>query len=332
MTADPQKTISPSAMDIRAQAADWLMRETADDWQPADQTMLDNWLAASPAHKIAYLRVKAAWSHTYRLAILKLPLTPRLSAPSARPDQTRPWLRNLRRVAAGFALLMLLGSGGALYLHQSPEQIYTTALGGRKTIQLADGTAVDLNTNTKLRVRYGLFQRKLWLDRGEAYFDVAHESHRSFILWAGHHRVTDLGTRFTVRQEKDQFRVALLDGVVLYDDETNPRSQPLRLAPGDEITATATSLIRQRKSLADLQSALGWKKGLLIFDNATLAEAAREFNRYNQKKLIIATSGAARRTIGASFRASDIDLFARMARNVLHLTVEDHGNQIIITD
>jgi transmembrane sensor len=208
------------------------------------------------------------------------------------------------------------------------EKTYSTALGARKTIMLADGSSIELNTDTVLRMTIGAAARTASLDKGEAYFQIKHNVVHPFVVMAGNHRVTDLGTKFVIRNDADELKVTLLEGRVRFDAHAR---HPILLTPGDELVATATSVSTMRKSAEQLSNELGWKRGLLIFQNTPLAEAAAEFNRYNSRKLIVADAAVGRRTIGASFPSDNVELFAQMARDVLRLHVEDRGDEIVIS-
>jgi transmembrane sensor len=312
-----------SADDVRAQAAEWLARRVSGEWTEAEQKELDAWMQRSASHRVAFLRVQGAWSHTYRLAALRKPMLQKVP-----PSKARSFV--MARAAAILAVVAV-GIGTTLYLQKPQERIFATALGDRATVTLGDGSVVELNTDTKLRARIGADKRTLWLDKGEAYFKVVHDPKRPFVVIAGNRRLTDIGTKFIVRRDADRLKVSLLEGSVQFDTNGSPGKAPILLVSGDELVATNTSVSTTRRPLTALSKEMSWRTGMLVFDKASLADIATEFNRYNRKKLVIADATAARRTIGASFSINDVELFARMARNVLRLHVEDRGDKIVIS-
>lgn len=312
------------AGDVRACAAEWLAQKVSSDWTDQQQSELEAWLEASPTHRVAFLRVEGAWSHTYRLAVLRQALP-------ERPQPAHGASRSLLRAAVVAGIIAVISAGAAIYLLNPQEKAFETPLGGRERVTLRDGSAIELNTDTKLRVRISATQRQLWLDKGEAYFKVVHDANHPFILIVGSSRITDLGTRFAVRRDTGGLTITLLEGRVRFDATNMPQRAPIDLVAGDELITSGKSISLNCKTTAEMSKSLGWERGLLIFENARLAEVAAEFNRYNVKKLRIADAKTARRTIGASFPTNDVELFADMARDVLGLHVESHGNEIVIS-
>ena len=309
---------------IEALAALWLRRR---HWNlsAVEHAELDTWLAASAAHRVAFWRLEAAWGRTERLAALRTKTVDE-------PVTARVWKISsfLSKAMAGAVAIVLVGFGAAWWLLRPVAHTYSTALGGHETISLPDGSIAELNTSTTLHVAINAAARAVLLEKGEVYFQVRHDAARPFTVEAGGYRITDLGTNFVVRND-GQLKVTLLKGRVRLDSFASPRSAPIFLAPGEEFMANAAMQSVTRKSAEELSAELGWKQGALVFQNTSLADAAAEFNRYNSKKLIIADMGAARRTIGASFPANNVDLFAHMARDVLRLHVEDRGDEIVIS-
>jgi len=311
-----------SAPTIEAEAALWLERRHIGHWDADIQEAFDAWMTESSAHVLAYWRLDAAWKRAERLVAL----TP--AQETAAHGRTRRF--GFLRVAIGLTIAVMAGAG-ALYLRPTPVHTYTTALGEAKTVVLSDGSRIELNTDSMLRLADGR-TRKAWLDKGEAYFQIRHDGANPFIVMAGGHRVIDLGTAFTVRADKDRLEVSLLQGRArLETADASVQEHSAVLMPGDVLVATPTSLSVTRHSEHRLVEALGWRHGVLVFDQTTLADAADEFNRYNRIKLIVADDAAGRRTIGATFPVHDVELFAHVAQQVLGLQVEHRNGDIVIS-
>jgi transmembrane sensor len=316
---------SPSAKDVDEVAADWLQRRHFWNWSEEDEAALETWLASSPAHRVAYLRLDAAWGRAERLAALRHAVQEETS-PIPR-ERNRPGLK----IASALVVAAAFGVGAALLLSHGREQTYATQVGGHETVTLADGSQVELNTDTVLRADMSGDQKTIWLDRGEAYFQVKHDVAHPFVVMAGKQRVTDLGTKFVVRRDIKQFEVAVVEGRVRFDTLDSRAPQPAMLIPGDVVVATLDSMSVTRKPARELTSELGWRRGVLVFEHATLADAAAEFNRYNSEKLVIADAAAGRRTIGATLRTNDVELFAHAAQELLGLRVEKRSGEIVIS-
>jgi len=313
------------AKNIEAEAARFLERSVCEDWSAAQQQELDDWLAASLAHRIAFVRLKAAWAETSRLAALR----------QTGPD-TRSWILNhlpssrlLLRVAA-FALVAF-GAGSYFYL-SAPKQplAYATAVGGHEIIRLSDGSTVELNTDTALRVSVSADRRMVWLDKGEAYFQINHDPVRPFIVMAGKRRVTDLGTKFVVRREPDRLQVAVMEGRVWLDAVAG-KAQSALVSADQSAVATERSIWVTRKSEKKLADRLGWRRGVLVFNDTTLGDAVTEFNRYNREKMMVVDAQAASETIGGTFPKNDVTAFTRVARQILGLHIINNGKEIVIS-
>lgn len=310
---------------IRIRASEWLEHRYSGQWSVTDQHNLDNWLAISPAHRVAYLRVLGAWQKADRLVVLHNPGFGKIR------QQTRhPLWQNLTRVAA--ALIIASAIGAALIaLPSQKTQTYATEIGARKTITLSDGTRIELNTDTQLRVAYKPGKRQVFLDKGEAFFDVTHDEKQPFIVTMGHQRVTDLGTQFTIRRDnKESVAVTLIEGLAEYD-RTNSTEPSTRLKPGDMLIATATSQAVTKHNERAMRDSQAWRRGVLIFNRTTLAEAAAELNRYNSQKLVITDPNIASLRINGTFPSNDVPLFGRVAKLVLGVTVETKGNDLVIS-
>lgn len=310
------------AEDVRTHAAEWLERRVDATWSNDDQSALETWIAQSPSHRIAYLRAEAAWRRTYRLAALRSPVR-----------EFATW-RVARLGAVGgllASIIVLAGIAANFAFSHSSEQTYTTGIGERKTIALADGSRIDLNTDTVLRTDIAATKRTVWLDKGEAYFEIVHSSHL-FAVVAGDHRVTDLGTKFLVKRSQANFEVTLVEGLARFEQTNGDADiQSVLLKPGDVAVAADNTLVVTKKPAKILADALGWREGQLIFDHTALADVAQEFNRYNHKKLVIADQSIARREVLGTFQANNVTSFAQVAAIAFGYRVEDRGREIVIS-
>ncbi len=316
----------PNASDIEQTAADWLERRACEDLTEAKEAELEAWLSQSPAHAIAFMRLEAAWNRTMRLAALQQPML-RKPSHGVENSSRRPALK----IAAAVMVTAAVSVGGSLLAVHQKDQTFATTIGGREALSLVDGSKIELNTDTVLRMASGAGERKVWLDRGEAYFDIKHDSAHPFVVMVGDHRVTDLGTKFIVRQEGDRVEVKLLEGSARLDANSGALAQSAVLKPGDVAVATADRTSVMKKPVKELARELDWRRGVLTFDHTTLAEAVAEFNRYNRQKIVIADREAAKLEIGGTFPSDDVKLFGRATHIALGLRVEDKGNELVIS-
>jgi transmembrane sensor len=313
-----------SASDIEKQASVWVAREIA-GLTPDERDALEVWLAASTLHKVSYLRLKGAWRRAGRLAALK--------RPSMRPVQqsSSKWSR-LALPVFGAMVLALLYSGRTYLSTSQPETLaYATELGRTQALQLADGTRMELNTNTRVRADITSTQRVVTLESGEAYFDVAHDPQHLFVVYAGKRRITDLGTKFSVFLNGDNVRVLVREGRVRMD--TRPGfsgPEPVVAESGHVVIAQDLETLVFARPDREIANNLSWRHGMLVFDQRPLAEVAEEFNRYNAKHIVV--RGSARQIhIGGSFKADNVDVFVELLHQGFGLSVNDRGDRIVVT-
>lgn len=317
--------------DIEARAADWIAERDRGNGRlpPERQAELDDWLSAATAHRVAFLRLDQAWHRADRLRALQS-AAPAFHMPPPPRRGSWAWLTRpaVQRGAAGLSLATLALVAG-LHLSSKPQTMdYATERGQRESVTLADGSHLTLNTATELRTAVTPQTRQVWLERGEAFFDIAHDAQRPFIVHAGKQTVTVLGTKFSLLRDGEKLRVAVLEGRVQVQAEQS--SRPTVLTRADTALADAGNLLVSKLSPQQLSASLGWLQGKLVFNEISLAEAARQFNRYGSKQLVIKDPAAARIVIGGVFDAGNVEAFARLlhAGFGLQVHVEDEEIQI----
>jgi len=307
----------PRADEIDAIAAGWLDRRDRGGWTEGDQSELDVWLNVDPIHRITYWRMEAAWARTERLGALR--------APKASAH------RHIGFFHAAAAAVVAAVIGGALWMPTSPPAAvaYATGIGGQKTVMLSDGSRIELNTDTAIRISDTATARDVWLDKGEAYLQVTHNAARPMTVYVGERRITDLGTKFVVNRAADRLEVSVLEGLVGLG--TSPTSPAVVLREGDAAIASAQGLSLTRKSRRELSNELGWRRGVIVFDNTPLAAAAEQVSRYSAVKLEVADASAARLPVTGTVSATDPNEFLRMARTVFGLRAEKMNGKFVIT-
>jgi transmembrane sensor len=325
MSGAEERLFATDAREIAERAAEWIARRSFESWNAQDQAEFDAWLAQSLAHEIAFLRMEAGWSKTERLTALR---APERTSPDV-PAKSRSFLT---RAIVTLLAIAALGGASAFYLSGSVKRDYSTPVGGHRIIALDDGSKIELNTDTMLRTDFGARSRQVQLLKGEAYFQIKYDAARPFIVTVAQHRVTDLGTKFFVRDEDNRVQVSLVEGrAELKSDDAGIQQHSVVLAPGDVAIASAVSLSVSRKPARELSDELGWRRGLLVFSHTSLAEAAAEFNRYNTVKIVIADEKDGRRIIGATLPVHGVEAFAEVAHEVFGLHTEKRGDAIVIS-
>jgi len=319
--------MSGDANTISSLASDWVIRKELPDWGTADQTELDRWLAESVRHRVAFLRAADVWERANRLRALNRPAQQRFSF--LRDRKPRPILL---RSAAALGLTLITGVSAMNWLNRSQETVYTTAVGGHETVPLADGSQVELNTNTVVRVSESSASRVAKLDRGEAYFNIRHDAKRPFFVYAAGHRIVDLGTKFEVRDEGGTLKVTLLEGSArLESSKPWAPAHSVVLKPGDVAFASVDALRVVREREKALTNALGWRRGVIVFEHTALEDAVAELNRYNNRQIVIADASVARMKIDATLPVNGVDAIVRVAEDVfgVHASRRPDGTIVI---
>ena len=315
-----------SSSEIQMAASRWVVdARTSEDWTEDDRTALNEWLNSSIAHKVAYLRAEQAWGRTERAAALKRPEREKESAGLAGGFR----FLNLR-LAAGIAAIAVLSVLAAAQFGRQDYATYRTPIGARQILNLSDGSRLELNTNTVVRIAQHSADREVIVDRGEVYFDVKHDAKRAFVVLAGGRKILDLGTKFLVRDGADKLEVAMYEGRVRLGAPQGSGERPANLAAGDVAIATAHATTISRDTRSALSDALSWRRGVLVFHHTSLADAAAEFNRYNDYKIVVADPAIGRLEINGKFRTNDIRMFADVTADVLGLHARKQDSYTLI--
>lgn len=331
------------AQQANDRAADFIERREMAGWSEADQAELDAWLAQSFGNRAAYWRLEQSWREADRIGALGPAPVWNDEADIAPPEPSV--YRQPRRFAVAAALALMASVGGGIYLLQPhapstliattppprPQQ-FATAVGGKRVVPLQDGSKVELNTASIVRAAITPDRREVWLDQGEAYFEVAHRADRPFVVHAGARTITVLGTKFSVRRDGDKVTVSVVEGRVRISDDTRATASQAIVSAGDMAVAQGQSTLLTQTSEDRVEDALSWRSGMLVFDQSPLPSVAAEFNRYNRKHLVVRGGDAARRRIGGAFPANDPQGFARLLSGAYGLRVEENAEMIIISD
>lgn len=319
-------TNASEAMRIEDIAADWAaQRRMSVDWPAERQAELAAWLGQSPAHRVAYLRMEATWKRTDRLAALQQPMREPV-------ERSAPRRALWTRIAAVLGLVVLTGVVAGNYLVRPRGQLIETPRGGQERLVLADGSQVELNTDSAIRIDLDARMRAVELVRGEAFFQIKHDAARPFVVSAAGHRIVDLGTKFLVRLAPQSLRVALVEGSArLENGDGRSGQRAVVLSPGDVAVATADVTRVSKKSERELSDSLAWQRGAIVFRNERLADAVVEFNRYGGPSLVLTDAAAAKLRINGTFQTTGAEDFAGITHEIFGLHVERRNGSIFLS-
>ena len=201
----------------RAEASVWIVRLHGAQRTPELEAGFRRWLKVHPDNAAEFERVTAVWEAAPHASIAGLPRVTQGERRSAAPRRWAIAATVLLFVAAGVLLGYRLG--------QDPE--YVTAIGEQRTVPLDDGSRIALNSNSQVKIEFTAERRAVRLLRGEAFFEVAHNRVRPFVVIAGDNEVTAVGTAFEVRYEPDHTDVTLVEGKVNVTSTTEPLETPV---------------------------------------------------------------------------------------------------------
>ncbi|MEA9578734.1 FecR domain-containing protein [Xanthomonas nasturtii] len=341
---------------IEQVAAQWLARRESGPWDATDQVQLDVWLAQSTWHRVAFLRLEAAWREAGRLKAIAAglpkggpPLRGRFAGNAvasgtdgalARTDPLPHAARPRRRWKAPLAVALAGGMAiaGALFLDRTPPappragHAYQSMPGTLRSLALADGSRSTLGSDTLISVDLGGRERQIALQRGEAFFEVAKDRSRPFVVQVGKRRVVAVGTQFSVRRDADEVRVIVTEGTVRL--ETDPKDgkpqSPVLIAAGGIAVAGSNGVLVRSSTIAEAEQQVDWRSGYLSFTNAPLRDAVAEFNRFNTRPLVLADPQLGELRIGGRFSWRNTDGFARLLERSYPIRTESRAEQVIL--
>jgi transmembrane sensor len=282
----------------------------------AEQEAFVTWLTTNAEHA-------AAWDAVQNLFFeLEAPAKQIRSLQSAEtsvasPTTQQPANRRFNQSSVVAALCLLF----ALVLTQTNlwqdwRADYHTAPGEQRTVHLADGSHIQLNTDTALRVKFQDNERHIELLRGEAFFQVEHAPQRPFWVAAGDTLARVTGTGFSVNHSTDQVTISVAQGRV----ETSRRQhadQVTMLTPGQSAAYTDNQPAQVRE--VDIKRQLAWQNGLLIFVQTPMAEVVAELNRYRAGRIIITDANLQSRPITAVFNVDHLEDAIQALENTLNI-------------
>jgi len=293
----------PQQRSIREAAAEWAVLLADDALDDAQQQALQQWLQADARHAEALAFARRTWSALGGLPADKplrrraLPVAPELARHPRRYARLRRW-----GAAACLALLL-----GGLGLNQSERLLlplladHRTASGEVRSLTLADGSEVTLDSASAIRLDYSAGQRRIELLAGAAIFQVAPQADRPFVVEAAGGSTQALGTRFVVQREAG---AGALVGVLEHAVQVTAADQQRRLQEGDSLRYDAAGL---HDAVLDLQRVTSWQRGLLVFDRQPLGQVIEQLNRYRPGYILIGSDAIAQREVSGVFRLDGLD-------------------------
>lgn len=325
---------------IEQEAADWLARRDSASWSDTDQQAFDNWLQASSINRAEYLRMEHVWEESLRLKALGAGLTSNHPPPAGRwifsslmkpRPQLSSRLSSIRFRVAAAAILFIAAGAYISAVGIKPPGRYSTPVGKVTRIAIADGSHVILNTDSLIRVSLTATARAVELLRGEAFFEVAKDPFRPFVVTVGNQRVIAVGTQFSVRREGSDAEIVVTEGKVRVEaGGGDPRIPSESLPAGSVAHASQSGVLVNTEAVMLAEERLSWRNGVLVFHESTLADAVTKFNRYTSNKIIIKDSKVAEMRISGTFKANNAEAFVRLLEHGYPVHAEVSGGETVL--
>jgi transmembrane sensor len=327
---------SKAVMTARAEASAWITRLHGPNRTEEMEAGFRRWLSERPENKEEFEGLTEVWDLVSggvpghgvpRLerwerfeALKELKALRKLQALRA-PVAPRTWTRA--------ALVLLTCALATVTIALGTDRIwpgtdYSTEIGEQRIVQLSDGTRLSLNSNSQAAIAFDDTARRVRLKRGEAYFEVA-KATTPFIVIAGDHRVTALGTSFVVRYDPDLTAITLVEGKVAVGHADSDTPAPMfELTPGERLTLAKRTA--PKLDIPRLETVTAWRRGEVILDDTPLIQAVNEMNRYGKTTIVIDSPDIANLIVSGLYHTGDSEGFARSVAKMYRLHVsEDEG-------
>lgn len=358
-------------LQIFEHASDWVVKHRDGELDAREKQAFDAWLRESPQHLRAYLEMSSVWEDvpsldpSWNLSADELiararaddnvvPLSPKEAQPLAAMPldavdmptlQSRGAIERqvhatkAQRVkwfyALAASLLIAVISAGTFYFQRD---VYTTDVGEQRSLSLADGSTVELNSRSRIKIRYTDQERRIDLLEGQALFNVAQNKTRPFIVQTSDTRIRAVGTAFDVYEKSSGTVVTVVEGRVdvrkvssalVTQSQWDSDSAGVLVSAGEQFVVKPAVVSAPKP--VNVASATAWTQRNLVFDSASLAEVAQEFNRYNTRRLVVDSAELADFHVSGVFSSAEPKLLLRFLHSQPELIVEETQEQIRIT-
>jgi len=352
---------------ILEEASTWFVEMSEGEVLAEARREFDDWLRASPEHVRAYLKVAALWEDAPRLPRLEPAERERLFGAARReahiapldriPTMIAPPPERHRRpqVLRRHPLLagsLLLGLTALAFWTNAQRGLYATGIGEQRSITLSDGSLIELDAHSRVRVELSPSLRAIELLEGQALFHVAKDHARPFIVRTGTASVRAVGTQFDVYRRAADTVVTVVEGQVAVSADASERfsgapatpgppssttpspsraadEQPTPLSAGQQLTLSPHA--RPLPQAADVAAALAWTERKLIYASSPLAQVVDEYNRYHEKPLRIRDEALEQMQVSGVFSASDDAALLAFLRAQPNVSVHDTDRDIEIS-
>lgn len=298
---------------VRQAAAQWVVRLDDPACAASDHLAFEAWRSQGPQYEAAFEREAVAWERLTRLRAVA-PGTSAANADLLAPAPARLSIWSAPTVwARAAAMVGAIGIAAAGVISTAATTAYATAIGERRVIVLSDDSRIELNTNSKVLVRYRSGSREVRLVKGEALFTAARDG-RPFIVRAGDTRLeASDAVQLAVRVGGDAAAVTVKSGSVSVDQKATETGS--RQSAGFAAVYGPVGGRVQRVSTAEIDRALAWRQGAIALNGQTLEQAVAEFNRYNRQRISVDDTAVSGLRLAGYFQSTEPSSFVAAVTN-----------------
>jgi transmembrane sensor len=290
--------------DLFAEANRWFFRLQAEDVSSSEKQQFSQWLNDHPSHAKAWSDVhvlmcslRAPAQASYDASQGKHRLRPRHETAARGSSAALRWIAACLALAIGVTAYV---QGPVLLDRWNAD--YATVAGERQSIMLADGTRLELNTDTAVKTDMTSVERRVTVLRGEAFFDIANDA-RPFVVSTRYGEIRDIGTAFSVGKDDGRSTVTVESGIV--DVKVLERLTTVRLTAGQTVNYGTDGVSDLKK--ADLDQDLAWRRGQIVFRQEKLSGVVKKLNRYRAGRIVIVNPWIADELVSGTFNIDHRD-------------------------
>ena len=288
---------------LSEEAIAWFVRLRSEQCSDVERRAFDSWRTQSPAHATAFDEACALWNDPALVSAATQRAHASLivhSSGRGSPGGSFRW--PLRFAAAATVAGVLVAAGLQMDIPLLLTSDYTTSTGECQVVQLSDRSTVTLNTRSAISAEIDAASRRIHLLKGEAFFQVAHDPEKEFVVESRHLITRAVGTEFLVREELDGVRVTVTQGIVELAP-AQPGWTPIRLSVGQQVSVGVKGPGPVRE--IDVASASAWLRGRLVVDDARLGDVLDELRRYYPGTIQIWNSSVNDIRVSGSYNLTD---------------------------
>lgn len=309
---------------IDNEAFEWVARKYARGLSAPEGVEFDAWYAADVRHQGAYARAMAIYN-AINLASAPQALSPGLSMARERRSSRRGWFRY------GAMAACLVAAVGTVSLSTlRDDRVLSTAKGELRKVPLQDKSIATINSGSQIEVAFTDKQRTVNLRKGEAWFEVAKDKAKPFVVEAGAARIRAVGTAFSVRRFTNGTEVLVTEGKVEVWGKGRSAERRLLVEGDRAFLAQNASAITVSRQPVEVNRKLAWREGKVILKNQTLDDAVADFNRYSPKTIVIVDATLREKRLFGQYKLDAPELFAQDVSTVLDVPVAITADAIFI--